>query len=205
MAKLSILKRNGDMTATYSTYAAARLASVSGDLIQIWADLTETINLKDKVDIWIMPGVMLDYNPALPGPTITDNNFSVECNIYGMGIIKNTFYNGSIWYECILISHTNSKIFIECDNIEGLGGVFINPPSNASFFGYSVRVNNALKFHLNCKRVISKNSIAIWIGINSIVNDVNLKINSIETGMVSNNNTGSSGLIISGIGYIKYK
>lgn len=60
MAKLSILKRNGDMSATYPTYAAARAASVAGDVIQIWADLNEQIPLKDRVDIWIMPGVELN-------------------------------------------------------------------------------------------------------------------------------------------------
>lgn len=46
MPAVSILKRDGTATATYSTYEAARFASVSGDVIQIWADLTEQIILK---------------------------------------------------------------------------------------------------------------------------------------------------------------
>ncbi|MBL0106958.1 MAG: hypothetical protein IPP52_06660 [Ignavibacteria bacterium] len=41
----------------YSTYASARTAANAGDLIQIWADLTdEQILLKDGDDIWIAPG-----------------------------------------------------------------------------------------------------------------------------------------------------
>ena len=79
MPAVSILKRDGTATATYSTYEAARFASVSGDVIQIWADLTEQIILKNGVDIWIMPGVELNNTS---GVTITDIESSISHEIH---------------------------------------------------------------------------------------------------------------------------
>ncbi len=200
MAKLSILKRNGDSTATYSTYAAARLASVSGDVIQIWADLlTEQIVLKDKVDIWIMPGVVIDNTSG--GATITDNNDSVNCNIYGFGKIYNSNTN-SPFYECIKISNGNTQLTVECDHIESLGGLnvqFLQAPC--------IYIINGKKFHLKCNTVYNCRNTGLWIGsTTNIIPDVNLNIKKIETGSIDpNNNTyyGSTALITHGIGFIK--
>ncbi|MEZ4690673.1 MAG: hypothetical protein R3A12_11000 [Ignavibacteria bacterium] len=114
--EVAIYKRDGSLS-LYTSYASARADAVDFDLIQIRADLNETIILKDKVDIWIMPGVVIDYNPSAPGPTITDNNVDVESNIYGMGIIQNTRNNSSSLLNTILISNSNSKISIDCDLI----------------------------------------------------------------------------------------
>ena len=57
--QVSILKRDGSRT-PYFTYADARTASVAGDLIQIKADLNEQIMLKNGVDIWLIPGVVIN-------------------------------------------------------------------------------------------------------------------------------------------------
>ncbi|MCY7360702.1 MAG: hypothetical protein LH629_01330, partial [Ignavibacteria bacterium] len=51
----------------YSNYASARTASNAGDLIQIWADLTdEQLLLKDGVDIWIAPGRIIETSQGMP-------------------------------------------------------------------------------------------------------------------------------------------
>ncbi len=55
--RVSILKRDGDQNDQYSNYGDARTASNEGDVIIVWGDLNEPVILKNKVDIWIMPGV----------------------------------------------------------------------------------------------------------------------------------------------------
>jgi len=204
-----IIKRDGSIT-PYTTYGSARASAVSGDLIQIRADLNEQILLKNLVDIWIMPGVVIDFvavSPTPQGPTITDNNTAVTCNIYGMGIIKNTDTTTNGRYECIKLSNASSKLSVECDYIEGVGGfTYITSPPNPriEFYGYSVTVS-ASKFHLTCRSVISKKSLAILI---SSASDLNLNIESVETGLdgtinSDNYNTGSTALITYGTGFIK--
>ncbi|MBL0106955.1 MAG: hypothetical protein IPP52_06645 [Ignavibacteria bacterium] len=168
MPAVSILKRDGTATATYSTYEAARFPSVSGDVIQIWADLTEQIILKNGVDIWIMPGVELNNTS---GVTITDIESSISheihCKIYGQGKIKNM---GG--YSCVFLDNINSELTMECYSFDTSTG-------NSD----TIKIIRARKFHLLCKSIISKGT-AINIAFNSqiVVEDINLKVNYIETG-----------------------
>lgn len=143
--EVAIIKRDGSVS-LYSDYKTARDDAVDYDLIQIRADLSEQIVLKDKVDIWIMPGVVLDYDPSSPSPTITDNNVAVECSIYGKGVIKNTRNNSSTLLNTILISNSNSKITIECDKIE----------NDSPGLAIACISSNAAKFHLKCNNVFGK-------------------------------------------------
>ena len=162
----------------YTDYATARASAVSNDrdMIQIRADLNEPIVLKDKVDIWIMPGVVI--NNTTGGATITDNNVAVICKIYGEGIIKNTRDVATTWYECIKISNSNTELSIECDYIEGIGGTTPN-----SLQGPCIYITNGKKFHLKCNKVYNQRDCGIFIGnISNVISDINLNIQKIETG-----------------------
>ena len=175
--EVAIIKRDGSMS-MYTDYASARASAVSKDrdMIQIRADLDEPIILKDKVDIWIMPGVVI--NNTTGGATVTDNNVAVICTIYGEGIIKNTRDVGSTWYECIKISNSNTELSIECDYIEGIGGTTPN-----SLQGPCIYITNGKKFHLKCNKVYNQRDCGIFIGnISNVISDINLNIQKIETG-----------------------
>lgn len=65
--EVAIIKRDGSES-LYTNYTSAKDEAVDFDLIQIRADLDEQIILKDKVDIWIMPGVVVNNTS---GVTIT--------------------------------------------------------------------------------------------------------------------------------------
>lgn len=193
MPAVSILKRDGTVTATYSTYEAARLASVSGDVIQIWADLTEQIILKNGVDIWIMPGVKIDSGSSsttIVAPTTGDFN----CNIYGQGIIKNESSG-----NCIFINNVNANLRIECDLIDGKGGFESS---------VSVNIQNANKFHLTCNKVSNRDWQAIRFGqllSPGLIQDINLKISKVETGNVTTipTFTGTTAITTRGNGFLK--
>ncbi|HQY53527.1 MAG TPA: hypothetical protein PLD63_14265, partial [Ignavibacteria bacterium] len=189
--KVSKIDKNGVVT-FYSTYNAARTASGNNpgdhDLIQILADLTEQIILKDKVDIWIMPGVVIDQDPSNPGETITDDNETVECTIYGYGVIKNT---GSS--SCIRVENPGSKLSVECDYIQNVNGVAVN-------------ISPSLKFHLKCNYVYSQNLQAIRIGKFAepgMVEEVRLDVTKVETGDVNNSSTGTTALSTRGNGFVR--
>jgi hypothetical protein len=172
----AVINASSGVQTFYTTYAAARSAASAGDLIQIWADLNEQIILKNEVDIWIAPGRVLDVSTAVP--TITDNNVSIACSIYGNGIIKNTYtenYPTGPYYECIKILHGGSKISIQCDSIDGAGGV-----TPDTIDGSSVKVTDATKFHLMLSTlVINRSNTAIEI-LNC--GDLNLQTQKIESG-----------------------
>ena len=194
-----IIKRDGSIT-PYTTYGSARADAVSGDLIQIRADLNEQILLKNLVDIWIMPGVVIDFvavSPTPQGPTITDNNTAVTCNIYGMGIIKNTDTTTSGRFECIKISNSNTKLSIECDYIEAVGSTV------ASRSGPCIYIQNGIKFHLICNKVYNKNNVAMWIGsLTTPIIDINLNVKLVETGIITTLDSGGSAIITHGNGFI---
>ncbi len=201
--QVSILKRDGTQSIFYATYTLAIPHAVSGDLIQIWADLNDQIVLKDKVDIWIMPGVVVNNTTTdieTKGPTITDKNIAVDCKIYGMGSIINTFDIGVTWYECIKISNSNSILSVECNYIEGIGKG-TNPDE---INGPCIYIENAKKFHLKCNEVYNHRNAGIWIGSSTnVVPDINLAIQKIKTGIHEGSNYyGNSALVTHGNGYI---
>ena len=187
----------------YSDYASARSAASSGDLIQIWADLTEQLLLKNGVDIWIAPGRVISVSAK---PTILDNSSgyttAVTCNITGYGIIKNQYEVFSVVYECVKIVNTNSKVSIMCDYIEGLGGT-----DQSVYAGVSVLVNasDSSSFSLICNRVTNKNNAAILIQNmdDSYLNQINIKAKLVETGLTGDSDTGTSAMIIEGGGFIE--
>ncbi len=185
--EVAIIKRDGSIS-LYSSYASARSNAVDYDLIQIRADLNETIILKDKVDIWIMPGVKLD-NPS--GVTISDkvNNISeeVHCNIFGYGKIFN-----SGGYSCINLDNTNSELKIECDLFDTSTGNTV-----------AININSAAKFHLNCNNILSKGP-ALFLGNSGdIIEDINLNIDKVETGDPSSSSISGTSIVTYSNGFIK--
>jgi len=203
--EVAVINGSSGVQTFYSTYSAARKAASSGDTIQIWADLTgEQILLKDGVDIWMAPGRVIDMNDEMP--TITDGD-TVTCNIFGNGIIKNS-YNGVTdnRYECILITDSASKISIQCDYIEGIGAVY--SPSSDANQGYSIFVNgvsSSQKFHLSCNKVINKNNSAIIFALSSEetpTNDINIRVQTVLTGISGQSGTGRTAMELTGTGYV---
>ena len=61
--RTAILQRDGSLY-YYENYADARAdaSTANRDTIVIYADLDEPIVLKDKVDIWMYPGVVVNNN-----------------------------------------------------------------------------------------------------------------------------------------------
>lgn len=187
--RVTILKRDGDQSAEFSNYEDARISSVAGDLIMIRADLVEQILLKDSVDIFIMPGVSISFSSD---DTIVDNDLNyddpVNCNIYGLGVIKNTG-SGS----CIRVKNPGSKLTVECDYIQNVNGVAVN-------------ISPSLKFHLKCNYVYSQNLQAIRIGnfaAAGMVNEVKLDVIKVETGVVNSPSTGTTALSTRGNGFVR--
>lgn len=148
-----------------------------------------------------MPGVVVNntsmQSPA-KGPTIIDNGVGVECSIYGLGIIKNSFDNDSNRYECIKITSLNTKLSVECDYIEGLGGT-----SPDTIQGPCISALGS-KFHLKCNKIFNMNNGAVIIGsFSNVVSDINLKIAQIITGLEDTPNTGTTAVILFGNGFVK--
>lgn len=190
--QVSILKRDGTQNTYYETYEDARDVAVSGDVIQIWADISnEQIELLNGVDIWIAPGVEIKSGSSqttIVAPTTGDLN----CNIYGQGIIKNDT-NGN----CIFIDNEDAKLTIECDHIEGTGG---------STSSVSVNIKKANKFYLSCNKVYNKDGQAIRIGepLNpGLIQELNLQISKVETGNTSSSSTGTTAITTRGNGFLK--
>lgn len=157
----------------YSTYASARTAANAGDLIQIWADLTdEQILLKDGVDIWIAPGRIIKTSNEMPLiiDNITGYTSPVNVNITGNGI----FRNSSDKHKCVKITNSGSKITIMCDSIEGIG----TDPEDSEWA--TVHIVNAAKFHLTCNKVSNVNQKAIYFDNEAA--DININVDVIENG-----------------------
>ena len=156
-----------------STYASARTAANAGDLIQIWADLTdEQILLKDGVDIWIAPGRIIKTSNEMPLiiDNITGYTSPVNVNITGNGI----FRNSSDKHKCVKITNSGSKITIMCDSIEGIG----TDPEDSEWA--TVHIVNAAKFYLTCNKVSNVNQKAIYF--DNEVADININVDVIENG-----------------------
>lgn len=206
MAKLTILKRDGSTT-DYTTYSSARTASVPGDLIQIWVNLDEQIELKSGVAVWIAPGVTLNQTAA--APTVindtTNEDIPIIHRIYGYGKIKNSYETGSTRYECILITNPNTQLIIECDSIEGIGGGLTFPSViNAP----SINIVNGQKFYLDCRSVQNERTCCLLIGkrpnfAENYIGDVNLNIEKIIIGAPNNTADEAIALAILGSGFIR--
>ena len=68
--EVSLKRHTGDVT-FYNSYSEARAATRPGNVISIYKNLTEQIEMMDQVDIYISPGTVKNYSGD--GPTITDN------------------------------------------------------------------------------------------------------------------------------------
>ena len=191
--QVSILKRDGTQSTFYSTYTSAIADAVSDDVIQIWADLTEQITLKNGVDIWIMPGVKIDSGSSST-TIVAPTTGTLNCSIYGQGIIKNESSG-----NCIFIDNVNANLRIECDTIEGTGG---------GTTSVSLKIKTANKFHITCNKVYNESWQAIGIGDFSpglVVNDINLKISHVETGNITASSPfkGTTAIITRGDGFLR--
>ena len=204
--EVALINGTSGVPVFYSTYAAAYAASSSGDKIQIWANLTdEQILLKDGVDVWIAPGRIIDM--SLEMATIQDDG-SVVCNIYGNGIIKNSYDPSSEGdhYECIRITNTESKVSIQCDYIEGIGRVY-NPSVDAKD-GYSILVESLIstqRFQLQCNKVINKYNSAIVFANYSESNpgnEININVKTVQSGIAGESASGRAAIDLSGNGFV---
>ncbi len=156
-----------------STYASARTAANAGDLIQIWADLTdEQILLKDGVDIWVAPGRIIKTSQSVPLILDNDTGYTspVSVNITGNGV----FRNSNDKYRCVAIYNSGSKVTIMCDSIEGIG----TDPEDSEWA--TVHIVNAAKFYLTCNKVSNVNQKAIYF--DNEVADININADIIENG-----------------------
>jgi hypothetical protein len=177
----------------FSNYLDARSSAGPGDVIFIWADLDEQIILLDGVDICIAPGRILDMTDELP--TITDNGEKCICNIFGEGIIKNS-YSGTAKQNCISISDNESEVYIECDYIVGLGGTDANTISAST-----INVIHAAKFIAVCNNIYNLRNSAITIGD---CDDFYVKCKRITSGTFDTmvKNTGAPVIYLDASGYI---
>lgn len=183
---LEVTLRNttSGVIADYSTYDEARDAASSGDVIRIYKNLNEQIDLLDGVDLYIDPGTVITYNGA--GPTITDNNEECVCNIVGGGTIKNT-YTGSAKQSCIEISNANSVVNIECFQVSCDG------EDTDEIEGACINITSAKNFRLICDRVTSKYNTAMRI---KDCKEIFLRINSVRSGSTGNPNAGAPVILI---------
>ncbi len=96
--QVAVISASTGVRTFYTTYALARAAANALDLIEIWADLTdEQILLKNLVNIWIVPGRVINMTSALANIVDNDGTYTtaVTCNITGYGIIKNNNNSGN--------------------------------------------------------------------------------------------------------------
>lgn len=123
-------------------------------------------------------------------PVILDNDggytSAVNVNITGNGVFKNTNEK----YGCVKIINKESKISIYCDDLENEGSDPI------SLEGTTVYIENALKFHLDCGKIINSKQRAIYF--EEEVPDVNIRANIIESG----DYTGGDAVSFRGIGFL---
>ncbi|MBK8981374.1 MAG: hypothetical protein IPM38_03380 [Ignavibacteria bacterium] len=173
----------------YSNYAAARTAATAGDKIQIWADLTnELLLLKDKVDIWIAPGRIIQMTDSAPIILDNDGGYTdaVEVNISGNGFLKSINEK----YGCVKIVNRDSIVSITCDSMENEG---YDP---TSLEGSTIYIENCSKFYLNCGKIINSKQRAIFF--ENEVDDINIKAGLIQSG----DYTGGDAVTIRGNGFL---
>jgi len=185
--EVSVVNSSSGVPTFYSTYAAARTAASDGDLIQVWANLTnDQILLKNNVDVWIAPARVIDMTTDMP--TVQDDG-SVTCNIYGYGIIKNSYHTSTSGdhYECIRITNSSSKVSIQCDYIEGIGRIY-NSGIDANE-GVSILIEglySSQSFRLQCNKVINQNNSAIVFRNADVFtpeNEINLNVKTVQSGI----------------------
>lgn len=199
--QVSVITASTGVTTFYSTYAAAWSAASSGDLIQIWADLSdEQILLKDGVDMWIAPGRILSMSNELP--VITDNNGTytvpVTCSITGNGVIRNDNNADG----CIRIINGASNISIQCDSLEGIGWP-ADPYKGATVV--ITNITDAQKFSLKCKKITSQYNAAIAfdaVTSGTNINSININVNRIETGIADDDSTVPA-VVLKGTGFVE--
>jgi hypothetical protein len=178
--QVSVVTAASGAVTFYSTYSAARSAASSGDLIQVWADLSnEQILLKDGVDIWIAPGRVIETSNS--ESLIVDNGggytSAVNVSITGNGIFRNT----NAKYGCIKMTNSSSKVSINCDSLENAAD------DNTSLEGSNIYIVNASKFHLSCDKISNSNQRAIYFA--NEVGDININANIIENGNIEGGDT----------------
>jgi outer membrane lipoprotein SlyB len=103
-----------DSSGTYTYYATLTLAmasAVSGDTIEMFADVTEstavTITLKDGVNI-NGNGHTYTYTYAT-GNSFNDNGVAVNCQINNLNIVRNNYTSGAVYNQTSTSSDTNWK------------------------------------------------------------------------------------------------
>jgi hypothetical protein len=171
----------------YSTYADARDNADAGDVISIYANLEESIVLKDEVDVYISPGTTIDTS-GVDDYVIRDEG-ACRCTVTGGGILKNA------GVECIYISDEDSEVNIDCHSVESEG------VNSQSVEGASVYVTAAKRFSLICDKVINMFNTPIFI---ENCNDFFLKIRNVESGTSNNANNGAPAMFINGTGSVYF-
>lgn len=183
--------KNGRKKAFKTINGAINAANSEGGAVLIHpktTDYNESVILKN-VDIMIEEGATVTCD-NMSYPIIHDNDEPVTCKILGSGVFKHTGVEST--QHGFLISNPESNVYIECDYIETYGVT----GGTTNFAVWS----DAAKFVLKCNRILSKRGGGIWL--NPSTQNFNIQINSIETGLLEDPNTGSTALITSGDGFI---
>lgn len=201
--EVAVISASSGVRTFYSTYTAARTAANAYDTIEIWADLTnEQILLKHLVDIWIVPGRVIDMSSALA--TIVDNDgtytTAVTCNITGYGIIKNNNNSGN----CIKIINGSSNVSIQCDVVEGLGGFGTTGNLYGSASVLIKNITDNQKFSLICNKISNQYNAAVAfdnVSSGTNKNVINIRSKRIDTGVADDDNV-TPALVLKGTGFV---
>lgn len=174
--QFTLRNRSTGSATPYTTYAAARAAASSGNLIQINASIDEQILLKNGVDILISPGTT-SFN-ADEFPLITDGGDPCVCNIYGGGTLRHD-YPGQ---ECIMLSNAYTNVSLKCQSIICIGG------DTDSISGAAINISNGARFTLECDEILSEYNCAISVTGES---EIFIECGRIVSGIGESTNSGA--------------
>lgn len=144
----------------YSTLQSAINAASSGDVIQMFANVTEssavTVILKDGVDL-NMNGYTYTLDGSFNNNCLTDNNLSVNCKIYNGNIVRSgSVYVNDITSLCLYVRNSSTTI-------ETSGVYFISPTTTGINSNGTIRgviVDSYTRGVVNSGKLYSSNVIS---------------------------------------------
>ena len=108
-----------DETKPYSTVSAALTAAVSGDLVYVRpGTYTETITLKNGVNVWCDKGVTVGSTSGAYG--FGNGGTTMVCSWLGYAVINTGYRNSGMSF-----TSTSSRICIECEEITNAGSMIV--------------------------------------------------------------------------------
>lgn len=105
--------------AAYTSVQAAISDAIAGNLVLIWSGTyTESIALKDRVNLHFMSGATLESVATNTDPLISDNGIAVNCNISGEGDFRGVANN--VADRLISTSNPETVLKIKASSIQCL-------------------------------------------------------------------------------------